>query len=71
MRNINRGVERGEAILDRNKRLSISTSELEEFFDEYKENLNDCGMSGSLLIAIDKAYKWGLATGYSAAKRGR
>ena len=71
MRDINKGVERGRAILDRNKRLSMKVSELEEFLNDYKENLKGHGSMDSLIRAINKAYKWGIATGYSAAKRGR
>lgn len=71
MRDINKGVERGEAILDRNKRLTMTTSELEVFFNEYKEDSKENSNIEALIKAIDRAYKWGLATGYSAAKRGK
>ena len=70
MRDIDKYIERGEAILSEHKRLELNVSEVLGIYEKALRKDEETGVEiHDTLLLVDAAYKVGFAVGYRWAKR--
>ena len=63
MRNIKKQSQQGQALLEKNNRLDITSGELDQFFEAFNQTAREQGIASALFYTIGDAFKMGLAVG--------
>ena len=63
MRNMEKQIEQGHRITEKNYRLDLTLSELNYFKDNFEKDYSDFGYFDAIFNIVNSAYKVGLATG--------
>lgn len=66
-RNVRKAIDQGDRIIHNNPRIDITVAELNEYYEEFKNNDKT---SAALFNLISNVYRMGVAVGMRNAKQG-